>query len=101
MLSVLGLNVFFDKRKRGLFGKKETMQVLRDVSFSIGEGEIVGLVGESGSGKSTIARTLLGINKNYEGTITHADAHPQMVISGSVRIPKSVQNDRMDFRGTA
>lgn len=46
VLSVLGLNVFFDKRKRGLFGKKETMQVLRDVSFSIGEGEIVGLVGD-------------------------------------------------------
>lgn len=93
VLSVLGLNVFFDKRKRGLFGKKETMQVLRDVSFSIGEGEIVGLVGESGSGKSTIARTLLGINKNYEGTITHAEAHPQMVFQdpfGSLNPSKTI-----------
>ena len=79
VLSVSGLNVCFDKRKEGLFGKKETIQVLHDVSFSISEGEIVGLVGESGSGKSTIARTLLGVNKNYEGTITHAEEHPQMV----------------------
>ena len=93
VLSVLGLNVFFDKRKRGLFGKKETMQVLRDVSFSISEGEIVGLVGESGSGKSTIARTLLGINKNYDGTITHAEKHPQMVFQdpfGSLNPSKTI-----------
>lgn len=33
--------------------------VVKDVSFSIGSGEIFGLVGESGSGKSTVARTLL------------------------------------------
>lgn len=79
VLSVLGLNVWFEKRKKHLFGKTETMQILQDVSFSIRRGEIVGLVGESGSGKSTIARTLLGINRNYEGTIMHAEEHPQMV----------------------
>lgn len=79
VLSVSNLNVWFDKRTEGLFGKKETMQVLHDVNFSIREGEVVGLVGESGSGKSTIARTILGINRNYEGTVVHADAHPQMV----------------------
>ncbi len=79
VLSVSDLNVWFDKRAGGLFGKKETMQVLHDVSFSIREGEIVGLVGESGSGKSTIARTILGVNQKYQGTVIHADAHPQMV----------------------
>lgn len=39
------------------------------VSFSINEGEIMGLVGESGSGKSTIAYTIMGMYKPIEGEI--------------------------------
>lgn len=39
------------------------------VSFSINEGDIMGLVGESGSGKSTIAYTIMGMNKPTGGEI--------------------------------
>lgn len=42
--------------------------VLKDVSFSIHPGEIVGLVGESGSGKSTLIKALLQL-VGYEGHI--------------------------------
>lgn len=35
--------------------------VLKDVSISIGKGEILGLVGESGSGKSTLLSSVLGL----------------------------------------
>ena len=38
------------------YGKIEKQQVLKDVNFTIKEGECVGLVGESGSGKSTLSR---------------------------------------------
>jgi len=36
------------------------IEIIRDVSFDIAEGEIVALIGESGSGKTTIALTLMG-----------------------------------------
>src|SRR3954452_20899362 len=36
---------------------------VRDIAFSVGRGEILGVAGESGSGKSTIATALLGLHK--------------------------------------
>lgn len=42
---------------------------LRDVSFSVPAGTMLGLVGRSGSGKSTIARLLQGINRDYTGRL--------------------------------
>jgi len=38
-----------------------TAHTLRDISFDIPKGEILGLVGESGSGKSTVAFSLMGL----------------------------------------
>ena len=42
---------------------------LRNVSFEIPPGTMLGLVGRSGSGKSTITRLLQGINMEYSGSI--------------------------------
>jgi len=39
--------------------KKEYVKAVEDVSFSIRQGETVGLVGESGCGKTTVGRTIL------------------------------------------
>lgn len=45
------------------------IKAVNDVSFSILEGETLGLVGESGCGKSTIGRQLVGLEQPTEGKI--------------------------------
>lgn len=46
-----------------------TKNLLRDISFDIGKGEIVGLAGLIGSGRTEIARCLFGIDKIARGTL--------------------------------
>ncbi|MFD1930819.1 MULTISPECIES: ABC transporter ATP-binding protein [Nonomuraea] len=41
------------------------------VNLAVGEGEIVALVGESGCGKTTLARTLLGLERPTSGTVLY------------------------------
>lgn len=54
-----------------LFSKNqyENMQVLRDVSFNLKKGEMLGLIGTNGSGKTTLLRILSGILKPDSGEV--------------------------------
>src|SRR3546814_20496889 len=60
---------------RNSFLKKNriTLDAVKDVNFSIKEGEVFGLVGESGSGKSTIARLIAGLYKANPGSVVFDD----------------------------
>lgn len=57
-LTVQNLSVHFPVTKK-LFGKAEFFKAVDDVSFTVYEGETLGLVGESGCGKTTLGRTIL------------------------------------------
>lgn len=64
---------------------KQRKQVLKDVTFTLYEGEIVGLVGESGSGKSTLCKCVLGLLKEHEGEVIHHTKSPQMIFQDPFR----------------
>ena len=44
-------------------------QVLEEISFSLGQGELLGVLGPNGSGKSTLFRCILGLEKGYSGQV--------------------------------
>jgi ABC-type dipeptide/oligopeptide/nickel transport system ATPase subunit len=63
LLDVRGLSVNFGRRT-----------ALSNASFSLAEGEVLGVVGESGSGKTTLARAIAGLQTFQQGEITLAGA---------------------------
>lgn len=48
-------------------------QALKEMTFSLNKGKVIGLLGVSGSGKSTLFKTVTGI-ENYHGTVTIDDS---------------------------
>jgi iron complex transport system ATP-binding protein len=55
--------------KRVEFGYEKKVPFIRDMSFSIGNGEFIGLLGANGSGKSTMLKLASGILKMSGGVI--------------------------------
>lgn len=49
---------------------QQTNFKLKDITFSVPKGMIVGLIGENGAGKTTTIRTILNLKKRESGTIT-------------------------------
>jgi len=45
------------------------VKALDDVSFSVKEGDFLGIIGPNGAGKSTLFASMLGLNTKYKGTI--------------------------------
>lgn len=62
MLKLKGVHSYYGDR-----------HVLKGVSFEVQEGEIVTLLGRNGAGKSTTLKTIMGLLKPREGTITFQD----------------------------
>ena len=71
--------IFHEKRETlfetisGWLNKKkysERLNVLKNVSFSVKQGEMFGIVGKNGMGKTTLLRVLAGIYQPDSGKVT-------------------------------
>lgn len=80
-----------------LYVRYGSYEAVKGVSFDLRKGEILGIVGESGSGKSTIARTLIGLQKAASGRVTlNPQSSLQMIFQDAV----GSLNPRMTVRQT-
>lgn len=56
----------FDKKRRP---QKSEFWALKDISFEVKKGEVVGLIGSNGAGKSTMLKVVSGVMKPTTGTV--------------------------------
>ena len=71
VLEVKNFSVYYKKKKAHFYSPAELEQVVKSVTFSIRQGEMLGLVGQSGCGKSTLSKGILGLQSYTSGEVTY------------------------------
>lgn len=109
LVEIQHLKKYFPVRKGLLQTVVGHVKAVDDVSFTINEGETLGLVGESGCGKTTVGRTLLRLYEPTSGRIlfsghdvTNLSGAPLRALRRDMQIvfqdPFSSLNPRMTVR---
>src|SRR5688572_11411809 len=70
--------------------------VIRDLSFQVGAGEVVGLLGPNGSGKTTMVRLLSGVLRPDSGSVQVTGRDP-LADGEDVRMATGVLTESADF----
>ncbi|MBS4198292.1 ABC transporter ATP-binding protein [Bacillus sp. FJAT-49732] len=78
MLAVQNITRTFNEGKAGF----------RNVTFSIEEGEVIGILGTSGCGKSTLLRVLSGLDEKYQGRFSFAKKDSEQTVGMMFQEPR-------------
>lgn len=66
---------------QNLSKKIQDKQILKNISFSLDKGDVLGLVGANGAGKSTLMRIIAGILPAKQGTVEYRIADQKILLS--------------------
>ena len=56
--------------KKTFYSKDKKLDVIKDISFNVNKGEVIGIIGPSGSGKSTLLRCITQLEQPDGGSIS-------------------------------
>jgi ABC-2 type transport system ATP-binding protein len=78
---------------------KETFQAVNDVSFSVEQGESIGLMGLNGSGKSTLLKLINGVMRPDQGTVRTRGRIAGLIATGAGFHPQLSGRDNLYLNG--
>jgi ABC-type polysaccharide/polyol phosphate transport system ATPase subunit len=81
-------------------GWSEPFYALRDVTFSIGSGETLGIIGRNGSGKSTILKLIAGVTAPSEGELRVAGRVSPLIELGAGFHPDLTGRENIDLNAS-
>lgn len=65
----------------------KSKKILKDVSFTLSSGDIIGLVGGNGAGKTTLMKVILGLSSYQSGTLTSHTSNKSNDIGALIENP--------------
>jgi oligopeptide/dipeptide ABC transporter ATP-binding protein len=86
LLEVEDVKVHFPIHLGGWFPKYKPLRAVDGVSFSLNQGETLGIVGESGCGKSTLARAVLALLPKTDGAVLWCGKNLNDADKGNLRM---------------
>lgn len=77
----------------------ETLWALRDVSFDVAPGEVLGLIGSNGAGKSTVLKLMAGVTSPTHGSLALAGRVGSLIELGAGFHPELTGRDNVYLNG--